>query len=76
MLHTVKQFGQLFQKFDADGDGRLDSAEFEKLMRGMLEARKGSSGRDVDKGAREAVDNTAVPSVRSKGAGEERGGVV
>lgn len=69
MLHTTTQFGQLFQKFDADGDGRLNSAEFEKLMCGMLEARKGSAGQDGDRGARVAVDNNAAPSVRSGARG-------
>lgn len=31
------KFGQLFQKFDSDGDGRLGRAEFECMIGEMLE---------------------------------------
>lgn len=31
------QFGQLFQKYDSEGYGRLGRADFERMMRGMLE---------------------------------------
>lgn len=31
------KFGQLFQKFDTDGDGRLGQAEFERMIGEMLE---------------------------------------
>lgn len=31
------QFGQLFQKFDSDGDGKLGRADFERMIGGMLD---------------------------------------
>lgn len=33
----MTKFGQLFQKFDTDGDGRLGRAEFERMIGEMLE---------------------------------------
>ncbi|CAM9137098.1 unnamed protein product [Ectocarpus fasciculatus] len=53
----IFEFGQLFQKFDTDGDGRLGRAEFERMVGGMLEqfgerggdgTRRGSRGGEGD----------------------------
>lgn len=38
------KFGQLFQKYDTDGDGRLGRADFERMMGGMLERLGGGGG--------------------------------
>ncbi|CAM9899756.1 unnamed protein product, partial [Laminaria digitata] len=40
----VFEFGQLFQKCDSDGDGRLGRADFDRIMRSMLEGLRAENG--------------------------------
>lgn len=46
----LQQFGQLFQKFDADGDGRLGRGDFERMIGGLLGRLNEADGRDVGGG--------------------------
>lgn len=41
---TGYQFGQLFAKYDTDGDGRLGRADFERMINGMHDARRTYEG--------------------------------
>ncbi|CAM9117886.1 unnamed protein product, partial [Pylaiella littoralis] len=65
-------FGQLFQKFDTDGDGRLGRADFERMIGGMLERLGGNSGSGTGavgtgeggegrEGGREGGDVSSIP---------------
>eukprot|EP00903_Cladosiphon_okamuranus_P011998 g11267.t1 len=55
----VFEFGQLFQQFDTDGDGRLDRADFERMLGGMLERLGGNHGGSRGNAGREAATNSS-----------------
>ncbi|CAN0056187.1 unnamed protein product [Ectocarpus sp. 4 AP-2014] len=59
----IFEFGQLFQKFDTDGDGRLGRADFERMVGGMLDQVGERGGDGTRRGSRGGEgDNDNAPS--------------
>ncbi|CAM9207788.1 unnamed protein product [Scytosiphon promiscuus] len=73
----IFEFGQLFQKFDTDGDGRLGRGDFERMIGGLLGRLDGAGSGGVGggrerKGSNGAVEpTTGVPLAREAVASQQ-----